>query len=274
MKIGMAGASMMMTGWKDAIKAAADLGYDCIELFLEFPQTETDQISQAEREQAKKLARDLKLEIAGHAPFNSLNLAAFNRGIREESVRQSIEAVRFVSDLGGATVIIHNGDYIIDAAWGPAADTGMGIQWDLNLDSLKRVAETAEQRGVYLCLENCNFVGYKIDRNLDDLMEIKNEVNSPNLKFNLDIGHSRLAEGVGNAIKTLGEDIRHIHFTDNFGKNDDHLIIGAGNFDYQPFLYFIKRFPYIVTLEAIKIDSSLETPKKSLENFRKIIQLH
>ena len=274
MKIGMAGASMMLAGWKDTIKAATDLGYDCVELFLEFPQTEMDQVTQAQREQAKKLAQELKIEIAGHAPFNSLNLASFNRGIREESIRQSIEAVKFVSDLGGNTVIIHNGEYIIDAAWGPAAETGMGIQWDLNLDSLKRVAASAQERAVFLCLENCNFVGNKIERNLDDLLEIKNEVASPNLKFNLDLGHSRLAEGVPAAIKALGEDIRHIHFTDNFGRNDDHLIIGTGNFDYQPFLYFIRRFPYIVTLEAIKIDASLETAKKSLENFRKIIQSH
>jgi sugar phosphate isomerase/epimerase len=268
----MAGASMMLKGWKDTVKAAADLGYDVVEIFLEYPQTELDQVSPAEREQAKKLAQELKVGVAGHAPFNSLNLAAFNRGIREESVRQSMEAVRFISDLGGDTVIIHNGDYVIDAAWGPAAETGIGIQWDLNLDSLKRVAAVAEERGVYLCLENCNFVGNKIERNLDDLLEIKNEVANPSLKFNLDIGHSRLAEGVPNAIKALGEDIRHIHFTDNFGRNDDHLIIGTGNFDYQPFLYFIRKFPYIVTLEAIKIDTSLDAAKKSLENFRKIIQ--
>jgi len=271
MKIGLAGASMMLSGWKEGIKAASQLGYDAYEIFGEFPQTDADKISPAEREDAKALAHSHRVEIAVHAPFNSLNLAAFNRGIREESIRQSIEAVKFCKDLGGRTVIIHNGEYVIDPAWGDQAQRARGIQWDLNLDSLKRIAEAAEKLGVFLCLENCNFVGNKMESSLEDLLRIKREVDYANLKFTLDIGHSRLAEGVEQALRILGDEIRHIHFTDNLGKRDDHLVIGKGNFDYAPLKDFVRKFEHIVTLEVIRLDSSLEPARESIKHFRKII---
>jgi len=271
MKIGMAGAAMMMSSWLDGMKAAGELGYDAYELFGEYPQVDADKITKKDREKGRKLSEKLKLEIALHAPFNSLNIAAFNEGIRKESVRQSIEAVKLCADLGGHTVIIHNGDLLLDPILGEVERTAVGIQWDLNIDSLKRVAEVAEKLGVMLCLENCNFVYEKVEKSLQDLVAIRKEVGSKNLKFNLDIGHARLAEGVDTAIKVLGKDIRHMHFTDNFGTKDDHVVIGEGNFDYSSFIDFVRKFKYIVTLEAIVLDSSIEPARKSLANFRKIM---
>jgi sugar phosphate isomerase/epimerase len=49
------------------------------------------------------------------------------------------------------------------------------------------------------------------------------------------------------------------------------VIIGKGNFNYSPFLDFVRGFEHIVTLEAITLDTSLETARKSIRNFRKII---
>jgi len=271
MKIGMAGSAMMTSNWKDALQTAINLGYDAFEISCEYPQADPDHIPKAEREKGKETAEKAGIAIALHAPFNSLNFATFNQGIRKESVRQTIEAVNFCADLGGKTVVTHNGEYLIDPDWGGQAEQGLGLQYDLNIDSLKRVAEAAEKRGVILCLENCNFVRAKVEQTLADLVKIKDEVKSPNLKFTLDIGHSRLAEGVESAIKILGKDIRHIHFTDNFGKKDDHLVIGEGNFDYSSFVDFILGFRHIVTLEVVVLDTSPEPARKSLENFKRII---
>jgi len=271
MKVGMAGASMMLSSWIDGIKAAAELGYQAFEIFGEFPQIEIWNVTGAQRDYARKLAEELKLEIVVHSPFTNLNIASLNRGILDESVRQSIEAVKFCNDLGGKVVVVHNGEYVLDPALGDSAEQAKAIQWRINIDSLKRIAEEAQNCDIFLCLENCNFVWNKIERKLDDLLRIKTEVNNPHLKFTLDIGHSRLAEGVENAIKILGNEIRHIHFTDNRGKNDDHLVIGEGNFDYHPFLNFIRNFPYVITLEVVKMGTSKEPARKSLINFQKIL---
>jgi len=270
MKIGMSGGAMLLANWKQAMKSAVEIGYDAFEIFCEFPQAEPDQISDEERKWAKNFAQENKLEIAVHAPFNDLNIASFNRGIREESVRQSIEALRLCADLGGKVMVIHNGLYLLDPNLS-SAQNARKLQYQLNLHSLSQIVEQAEKLGVYVCLENCNFVPERIEEKIEDLVEIKQKIKSEYLKFTLDIGHSRLAEGVEKAISVLGEDIRHIHFTDNFGKQDDHLIIGEGNFDYIPFLDFIVNFPYIVTLEVLSISTSQEPARKSLENFKRII---
>ncbi len=271
MKIGMAGASVMLAPWLDGIRYAGELGYQAFEIFGEFPQIDLGRVTTAQKDAARKMADEFKLELALHAPFNDLNLASLNRGILAESVRQSLEAVELCHDLGGKTVVIHNGEYLMDSALKGGGEQGRMIQWQLNLDSLKRIAELAEKRKVFLCLENCNFVGNKVEQNLDDLLRIKKEVDNPNLKFTLDIGHSRLAEGVETALKKLGPDIRHVHFTDNLGKNDDHLTIGEGNFDYAPLKEFLHHFPHIVTLEVVKLGISIEPAQESLAYFKKIM---
>jgi len=271
MKVGMAGASVMLKPWLDGIKSAIELGYDAFEIFGEFPQIEIERAGKQQRNKARRLTEDSGLELTVHAPFNNLNIASLNRGILEESVRQIIATVNFCKDIGAQVVVIHNGEYLIDQAIGDGFQQAKMVQWQLNLESLKRICSCAEKAGVMVCLENCNFVSNKIERSLDDLLQIKNEVNSPNLKFTLDIGHSRLAEGVENAVQKLGSDIRHIHFTDNMGKSDDHLIIGEGNFDYSGILDFIRNFPYVVVLEVVKVGTSTEPAQKSLAHFRKLI---
>jgi len=271
MKVGMAGASVMLLPWIDGIRIASDLGYDGFEIFGESPQAEIDFISEKEREEGKRIAEELGIELLVHCPFNNLNIASLNRGVREESVRQYLSAVDFCAKIGAKVLVVHNGEYIIDPTIGDMGAQVKAIQWQLNLDALKRISEKAEGAEVIVCLENCNFVWNKIEKSIEDLVKIKQAVGSENLKFTLDIGHSRLAEGVNQALKVLGKEIRHIHFTDNFGKQDDHLIIGEGNFDYSPFLDFFRSFPFVITLEVVKLNRSIEPAKRSLENFRKII---
>lgn len=272
MKIGMSGASIMLAPWDDGIRAAAELGYQAFEIFGEFPQLDFGRATRQQRSAVRKQAEECGIEITLHAPFNDLNIASMNRGIMEESIRQTIEAAKFCRDLGGRTVVVHSGKFLVDAAeYG--ASQARAVQWQLNLDALKRVCEAAAKLGVTMCLENCNFDRRHIDQNLDDLLRIRKEVDNPYLKFTLDIGHSRLAEGVETALKKLGREIHHVHFTDNLGRNDDHLVIGEGNFDYAPLRKFIKSFPRVVVLEVIEVGISIEPAQKSLANFRKIMGL-
>ena len=102
-------------------------------------------------------------------------------------------------------------------------------------------------------------------------MEIREAVGD-SLQFTLDIGHARLnvPGGVDEAIRLLGDNIRHIHFTDNNGELDDHLPIGDGNFDYSGFWDYIKNFPHIVTLEVLDIGTDPNPIVRSLENFKQI----
>ena len=89
-----------------------------------------------------------------------------------------------------------------------------------------------------------------IDNTFEDMREIRDRVGQA-LQFTLDVGHARLQEGARKGVDLLGNNIRHIHLTDNFGKTDDHLPLGDGNYDYSEFAGFLGDFPHVITLEVL-----------------------
>jgi len=250
-KIGMAGSSLMLMSWKDALQEAIKHSFQAFEIFTEFPQCVCEEVTEEQRQSAREEIGSSGISLAVHAPFTSLNVAALNPGIRRESVRQHKAAVDLCADLSGSAVIMHNGEYVYSERLRDKASRAFQMQWDLNLESITEICGHAEKRGVTLCLENIGFEPEHMDRGVDDLLKIKEKV--PALSFCLDIGHARLNDELEYAISRLRPYTRHIHFTDNMGKRDDHLAIGEGNFDYTPYLDYFRNFEGIMTLEVVNI---------------------
>lgn len=267
--IGMAGSSVMMMPVLEALETAIKLGFDAFEVFGEFPQCVCDELSEFQLSDVRNLAESAGMALCLHAPFNSLNIAALNPGARREAVRQVLSAIDACSAMGGKTVIVHNGDYLLSPQNRGKYSQAFDVQWKFNIESLKLCAEKALERNITLCLENIGFEPHVIDRNIENLLEIKKEVDNPALAFCLDIGHARLNGELEKAIALMGPMVKHIHFTDNFGEKDDHIIIGSGNFDYTPCLDFINKFEGVVTLEVINIGRNPEPARLSLEYFKK-----
>lgn len=269
--IGMSGVAVMLLPVLETIQMAIDLGYDAVELSGEFPQCVCDEVTAEQRQQARQLAAAAGLRLSVHAPFNSLNPAALNPGIRAESIRQIKTAIDLCADMGGELVTVHNGNYVVSEKMRQKIPQVAEIQWDLNLDALRQTAEHARQRDVYLCLENIGFEPRTIDRNVDDMLAIRQAVDSPALWFCVDIGHARLNNELDDVMTRLTPFARQIHFTDNFGQADDHLIIGQGNFDYSPYLDFFREFDGILLLEVIQVGTDPGPARQSLAHVRQLL---
>lgn len=269
--VGMAGSSVMMMPVLEALQVAIELGFDAFEVFGEFPQCVCDELSDAQLSEIRKLVESAGITLCLHAPFNSLNIAALNPGARREALRQVLSAIDACSIMGGKTVIVHNGDYLLSPQNRGKYPQAFEVQWKFNIESLTIAAQRAQERNITLCLENIGFEPHVIDRNVEDLLAIREAVDNPALAFCLDIGHARLNGELKKALTKMGPLIRHVHFTDNFGEKDDHLILGQGNFDYTPCLDFINKFDGVVTLEVINIGRNPEPAKLSLEYFKKKI---
>ena len=270
-RLGMSGSAVMMLPWFEAMKTAIELGYEAFELFGEFPQCICGEVGRGEREQGRELVKSSGLELAVHAPFTSLNLAALNPGVRAESIRQTRDAIDLCAELGGSAVIVHNGEYVYRKR--PETRPGLELQWLLNLEALRQCAAHARERGVMLCLENIGFEPEHLDRCVDDMLRIRElviEDGGAPLFFCLDIGHARLNHELPEAIERMGPLVRHLHFTDNFGEKDDHVVIGEGNFDYSPHLDFFRGFDGIITLEVVKVGKDPEPARRSLINARRL----
>jgi len=236
----------------DALKFAAENGFDAFEVNLYFPAVDLDNWNWNEIEALKKISRDEEIEISVHAVFYDLNMAAFLKGIREESVRYINKSIDFCHELGGEVVTVHPGKFTYEIEPGATPDTDplMKIQWDHNIESLKRINAYAESKGITLCLENLGW--NDVAQSFEDMLRIRDEV-SETLQFTLDLGHARIKfeGGVEEGFRVLGDNIRHIHLSDNYGEEDDHLPIGEGDTDFSNIFHLLNDFPHIITLEIL-----------------------
>jgi len=270
-KIAMPSISMALVPWTESLKVAAENNFDAFEVIVAYPSADLDTITKDEIKNAREISEINGMEICVHAPFFELNIAAFYKCIRQESVRYIKRAVDFCADLGGKIIVVHTGKYTYQYPPGTTKDNNSlkKMQWDYNIESLKNINDHAVNKGITVCLENIGID--TIDETLEQMLEIRQAVGE-SLKFTFDIGHARLYAkgGVEKGISLLGDNIHHIHFTDNNREKDDHLPIGDGNFDYSNFIDFIKNFQHIVTLEVVDIGENPEAILRSREYFYKL----
>jgi len=270
-KLAMTSYAMEDSSCVEALKFAAENGFDAFEVNIYFPSVDLDNWNWKEVEALKKISQDTGIEISVHAAFYELNMAAFLKGIREESIRYINKSIDYCHALGGQVITVHPGEFTYDMQPGVSVDSDplMKIQWDHNIESLKRINAYAESKSITLCIENLGW--NEVAQSFEDLLKIRNEVGDT-LQFTLDIGHARINSeaGVKEGFQVLGDNIHHIHFTDNYGKEDDHLPIGEGNTDYSSFFHLIMNFPHIVTLEVVAPGPDPGPILKSLAYFRKL----
>jgi len=116
----------------EALKFAAENGFDAFEIDIYFPTVDLDNWNWNEIEALKEISRDAEIEISVHAAYYELNMAAFLKGIKEESVRYINKSIDFCHELGGEVITVHPGEFTYDVPPGASVDTDplMKIQWD------------------------------------------------------------------------------------------------------------------------------------------------
>ncbi len=144
---------------------------------------------------------------------------------------------------------------------------------EILVSSFKEVSSFAEDKGIILALENHGMLCGKTDQILDLL----NEVNSPNLKLNIDIGNFLgVDEDPVSSVKRLAHLAVHIHIKD-FRKENGKItptVLGEGNVDLIGCLKVLKEKGYqgYLSLEyeaevdsKIGVEKGLQTLKKAVE---------
>ena len=76
--------------------------------------------------------------------------------------------------------------------------------------------------------------------NINDFDFVFSQIDSQSVKFCLDTGHANMAEGVDKYLDTFSEKLHTVHYHDNLGNDDSHLIISSGNIDWKLFAKKIK----------------------------------
>jgi sugar phosphate isomerase/epimerase len=230
------------------IKEIGELDFDYIEISVDAPEATPEKILE-KKNTINELLQNYNLEVIGHLP-TFVSTSDLYETIRKASIIENFKALEVLSDLGVKKAVLHPG-YI----------TGLAkFVFDKSrkyaIESIKEILEKAKEFGIKICLENM-FSQSTFLANPQDFKEIFDLF--PEIFMTLDVGHANLDGGKNRSIDFINSfptKIAHIHMNDNFGKEDNHLPIGAGIIDFVKILRELKSIQYddTITIEVFSKD--------------------
>lgn len=170
----------------------------------------------------------------------------------EDYVKQLVTAIEDCSRYGVENLVMHTTRYLITPPYN-----------ELGLESLAKAVAVAEREGVNIALENTRFPDYN--------KYIYSNLSSPRLTLCYDTGHEHCYTPGRDILSEFGDKLTTTHIHDNYGKTDDHHVIGEGNIDFAPIFARLaaRKLEYYNT-ECYCNETSVYYGKISLPEFLKI----
>lgn len=241
---------------KENLKIIKELGYDGIDLFLH-------QIREKELENLRTTLNDFKLEISLVAAIflaeQGVNLSDSNKRDRLEAVEKFKKQIKVAGKLGGNMPL----GFI---RGNKEEDELESIYQERLADSLKRLIDFANEKGVKLLLEPINRYEINTFLRVDQSLEFIHKHGLDKIELQIDTFHMNIEESsIEEAIKMAGSKLGHVHITDS-----NRRAPGDGHLDYNSILKVIKDTGYngFLTIEAFPIPSSYECGKRGIEYLR------
>lgn len=186
------------------------------------------------------LSHSKNVSLSLHVPY-SVNISDNIPYLRNQSIRFLRQSIETFGWLNVTHITIHIGTFY----WFPNERV-------MRRNALKRFARQIPailafcgERNISLALENVVPIPYGSDffylgDRIEDFKFLLETFPSDLLGFCLDTGHANIGEGVGTYINALHHKILAVHFHDNLGHDDNHMIIGRGTVDWKSLADFIK----------------------------------
>jgi endonuclease IV len=108
-KIGLPTSAMITAPWKQVVATASENGFGACEITCLPPMIDLDNLLKEDVNEARRIAEKANIELCIHDPFFELNIAAFTKSVRDDSVQEILKAIDFCAELGGKSVIVHPG---------------------------------------------------------------------------------------------------------------------------------------------------------------------
>ena len=244
------------------IEEIGKLGFDYIELTIDAPESTPAKILK-DRERITDLLSSCNLEIVGHLP-TFISIADLYESIRQASIDETIRALEAGVAVGIEKFVLH-----------PGTIRGIGKQVKEKANkyadkSLAQIIKKASELKVLLCLENM----FPETHGPTEPFEFEKIFSKyPELRFTLDIAHAHIGTNKNRSpefIKRFSSKLFHIHISDNYGREDNHLPIGAGMIYFGRIFKELKMIGYneTITLEVFSRDRDYLTMSKN-----KVMQL-
>ena len=220
----------MFEGWQiqDVFKVASELGFNGVEIS---PFTLSDsvlEISSAQRERIRGLAKSYGIEIVGlHwllVKPTGLYINHPDEGIRQRTLAYFKDLISFCSDLGGKIMVFGSPKQrdVVDKE-------SYEETWRRTKDFFLRCLPKAEDEGITICFEPLAPTETNFINTVDEAIKLIEEVGHPNFKLILDV---KAMSSEGRPLKEIimrgAKYLRHFHANDDNGKTP-----GWGKADYK-----------------------------------------
>lgn len=221
----------------EALEHIASIGYEGVELLADAPHLYADTVTGSDLERVKNILDRTGLKVANinantamgyygrvfWEPLFEPSLANPDGALRQWRVDYSKKCIDMAQALGASCVSVTSGRLV------PGIDPEKSL--DLLKESLGKVLDHAAKSAIRIGIEY--EPGLLIER-YDELAALIEDMNSPCLGANLDLGHSHvLKEEPETVIGGLASKIFHIHIEDIQAGKHYHLIPGTGDMDFQ-----------------------------------------
>jgi sugar phosphate isomerase/epimerase len=217
------------------VRWAAEHGFEFLDLTIEGPAATLDQIDVRAVRQA---LGDAGMGVVGHTAW-FLPFASPVERVRRAAVEEVAAALPAFAEVGASLVNVHIARGV--------ATFGHESMVRLNAQSFAELAEQAEPYGIRIIVEHPP----DLSVNIDDIRAVLQA--DPRLGFHLDVGHANIGgDRLEGLLKAFGGRLCHVHLSDNRGRDDDHMPLGAGRIDWPRALRLLKERGYdgTMTLEV------------------------
>jgi sugar phosphate isomerase/epimerase len=169
-----------------------------------------------------------------HAPFFSIDIAAFDSKVRAAVRERLIQSLDFAGEIGATHMVIHSPIVLLGTPYIPRTPTaartgGNDLQWFIQSlhATMGDVIAHAQKVGCTLVVENI------FDRDPSLWVMLAASLNSDVVKLSLDAGHAYINHKLGapppdHWLLEAGSLLAHIHLQDTDGYDDRHWAIGDG----------------------------------------------
>ncbi|MEE9224061.1 MAG: sugar phosphate isomerase/epimerase family protein [Thermoplasmata archaeon] len=209
--------------------------FDGWEIVGEGVHTITDILPELER-----LIPSYDLQLSIHAPFSDVNIGSFNLRIREEAVRQVIEAIHIADGVGMRTATVHPGFF------SPLSFSSPKKVLDITRESIRLIDSSIQGLGIRVGVENMPDMVVTTCHKVQDLLYV---IEGTDIGICFDVGHANTTGETENFLQCSDRFV-NVHLHDNDGRSDPHMPMGAGTVDYESIIGKLSDYTGTFVLES------------------------
>ena len=228
-------AVAMRGSWREALRTAADLGYDGVELAVRDP-------SQVDAEAVLRTVRDAGLAVpaigTGQAYLkDGLSLSHPDEGIRARAIERLETHIRIATVFGAAVIVgLLRGRITGDRAATEARLSG----------ALRRILPLAEREKIPVVFEPVNRYETDFLVTMDEVLDLINRLASPALGILADTFHMNIEEAsIEGSLRRARPRLRHVHVADS-----NRHAPGWGHLDFPALVRVLRELGYTGYLSA------------------------